>query len=308
LVTGGAGFIGSNIVARLVEMGESPRVIDNFATGRRENLEGLLAAIDLVEGDIRSLDACREACDGIDYVIHQAAIPSVPRSVEDPILSNEANVTGTLNVLLAARDAGVRRVVIASSSSVYGANPKLPKHESMTPAPISPYAASKLATEAYAGAFASVYDLETVCLRYFNVFGPRQDPKSQYAAVIPLFTELVLRGDAPTVFGDGEQSRDFTFVANVVDANLLATTAEGASGRVFNIACGACTTLNELLQHVNEILGTGIAAQYTAPRAGDVKHSLADIGAASEILGYEPKVAFRDGLERTIEWYKNGSA
>ena len=306
LVTGGAGFIGSNIVARLVGMGERPRVIDNFATGRRENLDGVLPSIDLIEGDITSLEACRGACDGIEYVLHQAAIPSVPRSVKDPIASNNANVTGTLNMLVAARDAGVRRMVIASSSSVYGANPKLPKHESMLPAPISPYAASKLATESYAGAFAAVYGLETVCLRYFNVFGPHQDPKSQYAAVIPLFVQSVLRGEAPTIFGDGEQSRDFTFVANVVDANLLAATAAGAAGHVFNIACGARTTLNELLQYINEILGTSTAAQYAEGRAGDVKHSLADIGAAREVLGYEPKVGFREGLERTVDWYKNG--
>ena len=308
LVTGGAGFIGSNIVAHLVEMGERPRVIDNFATGRRENLDGLLSSIDLIEGDITSLDTCREACGDVEYVLHQAALPSVPRSVRDPIGSNAANVTGTLNMLVAAKDAGVRRVVIASSSSVYGANPKLPKHESMPPAPISPYAASKLATEAYASGFYGAYGLETVCLRYFNVFGPHQDPNSQYAAVIPLFVESVVRAEPPTIFGDGEQSRDFSFVANVVDANLLAATAEGAAGGVFNIACGARASINDLLRYINESLGTNVAAKHTASRPGDVKHSLADIGAAREVLGYEPKVHFREGLERTIEWYKNGAA
>ncbi len=258
LVTGGAGFIGSNITRALLEAGDTVRVLDNFATGRRDNLSGIEGSIALFEEDIRDLEAIRPAFEGADYVLHQAALPSVPRSVKDPVSTTEANVNGTLNVLIAARDAGVKRVVMASSSSVYGSNPELPKHEGMRPLPISPYAASKLADEAYAASFTHVYGLETVCLRYFNVFGPRQDPTSQYAAVVPLFVTLLLRGERPTIFGDGEQSRDFTYVANVIQANIRAATSPGGSGQAFNIACGSRISLNELLAHLNDIIVTNI--------------------------------------------------
>ena len=306
LVTGGAGFIGSNIAHRLAADGVPIRVLDNFATGQRENLLGLGGRFQLIEADIADLDAIRPAFDGVDYVLHQAALPSVPRSVKDPAATTQANVTGTLNVLIAARDAGAKRVVVASSSSVYGKEPRLPKVEDMRPQPISPYAASKLATEAYAGAFYEVYGLETVCLRYFNVFGPRQDPTSQYAAVIPLFIKAMLKSERPTIFGDGEQSRDFTYVDNVVEANLLAAEAPNAAGRVLNIACGSRTTLNELVGTLNRILGTNIEPIYTDPRPGDVKHSLADISAAREVLRYEPQVDFETGLAKTVEWFGAG--
>ncbi|MBP8951847.1 MAG: SDR family oxidoreductase [Armatimonadetes bacterium] len=304
LVTGGAGFIGSNITRALLEAGDTVRVLDNFATGRRDNLSGIEESVALFEEDIRDLEAIRPAFEGADYVLHQAALPSVPRSVKDPVSTTEANVNGTLNVLIAARDAGVKRVVMASSSSVYGSNPELPKHEGMRPLPISPYAASKLADEAYAASFTHVYGLETVCLRYFNVFGPRQDPTSQYAAVIPLFVTLLLRGERPTIFGDGEQSRDFTYVANVIQANIRAATSPGGSGQAFNIACGSRISLNELLAHLNDIIGTNIEPIYTESRPGDVKHSLADISAAREAFGYDPQVSTREGLEHVVEWYR----
>lgn len=304
LVTGGAGFIGSNITRALLDAGDTVRVLDNFATGRRDNLSGIEESVALFEEDIRDLEAIRPAFEGADYVLHQAALPSVPRSVKDPVSTTEANVNGTLNVLIAARDAGVKRVVMASSSSVYGSNPELPKHEGMRPLPISPYAASKLADEAYAASFTHVYGLETVCLRYFNVFGPRQDPTSQYAAVIPLFVTLLLRGERPTIFGDGEQSRDFTYVANVIQANIRAATSPGGSGQAFNIACGSRISLNELLAHLNDIIGTNIEPIYTEARAGDVKHSLADISAAREAFGYDPQVSTREGLEHVVEWYR----
>jgi UDP-glucose 4-epimerase len=304
LVTGGAGFIGSNIVRELLSRGERVRVLDNFATGRRENLHDVGDQIELHEADIRDLGAIQPAFDGVDYVLHQAALPSVPRSVQDPVGTTETNVNGTLHVLLACRDAGVKRCVIASSSSVYGANPELPKHEGMRLLPISPYAASKFADEGYAAAFSHVFGLETVCLRYFNVFGPRQDPASQYAAVIPLFITAMLEGKQPTIFGDGEQSRDFTYVANVVSANLKAATASGGSGGAFNVACGERVTLNELVTHINDIMGTSIEPVHLEDRPGDVKHSLADITAARDAFGYEPVVGFRAGLERVVEWYR----
>ncbi len=305
LVTGGAGFIGSNLVRELLERGESVRVLDNFATGRQDNLADLTGCFELHEADIRDLEAIRPAFAGVDYVLHQAALPSVPRSVKDPVATTETNVNGTLNVLLACRDSGVKRCVIASSSSVYGANPELPKHEGMRLLPISPYAASKFATEGYAAAFHHVFGLETVCLRYFNVFGPRQDPQSQYAAVIPLFITAMLRGERPTIFGDGEQSRDFSYVANVVEANLLAATASGGAGQALNIACGERLSLNELIAHLNDILGTSIEPLYAEDRPGDVKHSLADISAAREAIGYNPVVTAREGLERVVEWYRS---
>ena len=303
LVTGGAGFIGSNIATELVERGETVRVLDNMATGRRENLAAIEDRIEFFERDIRDLEAIRPAFKGADFVLHQAALPSVPRSVKDPVTSNEVNVGGTLNVLIAARDAEVKRVVFASSSSVYGRNRELPKRESMLQQPISPYAGSKLAGESYLAAFHAVYGLETVALRYFNVFGPRQDPASQYAAVIPLFITAMMEGRQPTIFGDGEQSRDFSYIANVVHANILAANAEGGAGEVFNIACGRQASLNDLVRDLNEIRGTEIQPIYAEARVGDVKDSLADISRARETLGYEPVVHFREGLERAVEWY-----
>lgn len=304
LVTGGAGFIGSNLVASLVHRGAQVRVLDNFSTGRRENLADLAGDFEMVEADIRDLEAIRPAFEGVEFVLHQAAVPSVPRSVADPLTSHATNATGTVNVLLAAHDAGVRRVIVASSSSVYGDNPRLPKSEDMVPMSLSPYAASKVATEAYARTFWHVYGLETVCLRYFNVFGPRQDPASQYAAVIPKFITALLAGERPTIFGDGEQTRDFTYVGNAVQANLLATQAQGAAGGVFNIACGQRTSLNDLVRMLNELLGTDIEPIYEPARAGDVKHSLADVSAARSVLGYKPEVAFADGLRITMEAYQ----
>ena len=308
LVTGGAGFIGSNIVRELVARGEGVRVLDNFSTGRRENLAEVLNDIELIEGDVRDPSACRRAVAGVEYVLHQGAIPSVQRSVDDPSISNDANVSGTLNLLIAARDAGVRRVVYASSSSVYGDSPTLPKHEDMTPRPRSPYAVSKLAAEYYCQVFIEVYGLETVSLRYFNVFGPRQDPTSQYSAVIPLFVQAMLAGEPPVVYGDGLQSRDFTYVSNNVEANLLAATVPGVAGRVFNIACGKRYTLLDLIAMLNDILGTRIDPVFAPPRHGDVKHSLADIRLAQEQMSYTVDVDFETGLERTVTWYREHGA
>jgi len=304
LVTGGAGFIGSNIVEELVRRGERVRVLDNFSTGRRENLTLLLERVELIEGDLQDPAAVRQAVEGTDYVLHHAALPSVQRSVDDPLASNAANVTGTLNLLLAAREAGVKRVVYASSSAAYGDGPTLPKREDMLPQPKSPYAVSKLAGEHYCRVFAEVYRLETVSLRYFNVFGPRQDPASQYAAVIPLFIMSMLQSAPPAVYGDGLQSRDFTYVSNVVQANLLAAAAPGVAGRVFNVACGQQYTLLELIATLDEILGVQVPPVHTAPRPGDVRHSLADITAAQEALGYRTAVDFHEGLRRTVAWYR----
>jgi len=305
LVTGGAGFIGSNIVAELLQRGERVRVLDNFSTGRRENIAPFLEHIELIEGDLRDLDTCRRAARSVDYILHQGAVPSVQRSIDDPLATHNANANGTLNLLVAARDARVRRVVYASSSSIYGDSPTLPKREDMLQSPKSPYAVSKLAGEQYCRAFTGVYGLETVCLRYFNVFGPRQDPASQYSAVIPLFINAMLRSETPTIYGDGLQSRDFTYVANVVQANLLAATAPGdAVGRVFNIACGQRYTLLDLIATLNDILDTDINPVHTTPRSGDVRHSLADITAAQEALGYRFEVDFHAGLRRTVAWYR----
>lgn len=308
LVTGGAGFIGSNIVRELLARGQPVRVLDNFATGRRENLADVRDQIELVDADIRDLEAIRPSFEGVDYVLHQAAIPSVPRSVDDPVTTTEANVNGTLHVLMAARDAPVKRVVLASSSSVYGANPELPKHEDMRPLPISPYAASKLADEAYAAACYHVYGLKTVCLRYFNVFGPRQDPTSQYAAVIPLFIKSMLQGQRPVIFGDGEQSRDFTYVGNVVEANLMAAQSDCDGDAVFNVACGERYSLNDLVALLNEILGTTVEPTYDPPRPGDVKHSLADTSRIQAAVGHRPIVDFKRGLELTVEWYSSADS
>ena len=308
LVTGGAGFIGSHLAAGLLDRGHDVRILDNFATGRRSNVAAIGGEVELVEGDIQSYERAITAVRGCEVVFHQAALPSVPRSIQDPLTSNATNVIGTINVLLAARDEGVRRVVCASSSSVYGANPGLPKHEDMATLPISPYATAKLAGEGYCRSFGIGYGLDTVALRYFNVFGPRQDPTSQYAAVIPNFITALLAARAPTIYGDGEQSRDFTHVANVVQANLLAMDAEGVSGRVYNIAWGEEITLNQLVGELQGLIGTDVGPVYEPARPGDVKHSLADIGRARDELGYEPLVDLREGLRQTIAHYREPAA
>jgi nucleoside-diphosphate-sugar epimerase len=300
LVCGGAGFIGSHLVERLLEEGHEVRVIDSFVTGQRENLAHLPDA-ELVEGDVQSFERVHNASRDRELIFHEAALPSVPRSIADPLMTNVVNVTGTLNVLLAARDNGVRRVVYASSSSVYGANLALPKIESLQPRPVSPYAVSKLAAEGYCRAFSNVYGLESVVLRYFNVFGPRQNALSHYAAVVPRFVSAALEGRQPTIFGDGEQSRDFTFVENVVEANLLAMSAAGIAGEVFNVAYGAEYTVNELVRTLSRIVGSEIRPIYAGARTGDVERSLADIGHARKLLGYEPSVSFEDGLRVTVE-------
>jgi nucleoside-diphosphate-sugar epimerase len=307
LITGAAGFIGSSLVRALLERGEEVRGIDNFATGRRENLTEVANRIDFREADLLDLDAMHKACEGVDYVLHQAAIPSVPKSVLDPIGSNRANVDGTVNVLVAARDAKVKRVVYAASSSAYGDTPTLPKHEAMTPNPISPYAVAKLASELYMISFFRCYGLETVCLRYFNIFGPRQDPSSQYSGVLAKFSMQMLRGEQPTIFGDGETSRDFTFIDNAVSANLLACWAPAAecAGRVFNCATGRRVTLNETFEALKQLTGYKGSVKYAPERSGDIKHSLADISAAQKHLGYKVLVNFEDGLKRTVEWYKS---
>ncbi len=303
LVTGGAGFIGSHIVDELVRRGERVRVLDDFSTGKRENLASVAHRVELKGGDIRDVATVKAAMLGVDYVLHQAALPSVPRSVADPMTTNEVNVTGTLNVLMAAREANVKRVVYASSSSVYGNNPTLPKREDMSTNPLSPYAVSKLAGENYCRAFHQVYGLPMVALRYFNVFGPRQDPASQYSAVIPRFIASLLRGEPPTIYGDGTQSRDFTYVANVVQANLLACHREEAVGQVINVACGERYTLLDLCRELAELTGKTFQPTFAPPRAGDVKHSMAAIDRARQLLDYAPDVGWREGLLGTAEWH-----
>jgi UDP-N-acetylglucosamine/UDP-N-acetyl-alpha-D-glucosaminouronate 4-epimerase len=293
-----------HLVERLLGDGHDVRVLDNFATGRRENLAELLDDIELVEGDMQSYERVHTAVRGCEVVLHQAALPSVPRSVQDPLTSNATNATGTLNVLLASRDEGVRRVVFGSSSSIYGANPGLPKHEDMLPLPISPYAVAKLAGEGYCRSFHEVFGLETVSLRYFNVFGPRQDPLSQYAAVIPNFTTALLAGEAPVIYGDGEQSRDFTYVENVVEGNLLAMEAQGAAGKVYNVSAGVRLSLNELLDRLRALTGNDAEARYEDARPGEVRHSQADISRAGDELGYRPKVSVEEGLSRSVDWYR----
>jgi nucleoside-diphosphate-sugar epimerase len=300
LVTGGAGFIGSHLAERLCRDGHRVRVLDNFATGRRESLASIHDEVELVEGDVRSYEQVHRCVRGCELVFHQAALPSVPRSVQDPVTSHESNATGTLNVLLAARDEGVRRVIFASSSSVYGANRELPSREETPALPIAPYAVAKLAAENYCRAFSEVYGLETVSLRYFNVFGPRQDPLSEYAAVVPRFSAAMLDGRPPMVYGDGEQSRDFTYIDNAVEANLLAANASGVDGQVFNIACGEAITLNTLLEELRGITGSEVEAVHEAPRPGELRHSLADISRARETLGYEPAISLQKGLSRTV--------
>lgn len=307
LVTGGAGFIGSNLVRRLLGRGDRVRVLDNFSAGSHENLQGLQGELEVVDADIRDADACLSACKGMDAVSHQAAVGSVPRSIEDPVTTHDVNVTGTLNMLLAARDCSVKRLVFASSSSVYGDAPEEVKTEILPPRPLSPYAASKLAGEAYTCVFAKVYGLEAIALRYFNIFGPRQDPKSAYAAVVPRFATRLLGRKAPIIFGDGDQSRDFTYVENAVTANLLALECGSeASGRAYNIACGRSTSLNELLRLMRVALG-GKAADiepiHEPPRKGDVRESLASVDAARDALGYTPEVDIATGIRLTLDWY-----
>ncbi len=303
LVTGGAGFIGSNIVHELLHRGQRVRVLDDFSTGKKENLAAVWSQIEFIGGNVADEGIAALAVQGVDYVLHQAAIPSVQRSVDDPLATDNANVRGTLRLLVAARDAGVKRLVFASSSSVYGESPELPKREDMPTFPLSPYGVSKLAGECYCRAFHRVYGLPTVALRYFNVFGPRQDPLSQYAAVIPLFIAALRDGRRPTIYGDGLQSRDFSYVNNVVEANIRACEADGAIGEVFNVACQRQYSLLDLLRILNELLGTRIEPGFAPARAGDIKHSLADISKARQRMGYVPSVDFREGLARTVDWY-----
>jgi UDP-N-acetylglucosamine/UDP-N-acetyl-alpha-D-glucosaminouronate 4-epimerase len=303
-VTGGAGFIGSNIVEELLRRNETVKVIDNFSTGKRENIKAFKDRIEIIDADLATAPNLSQLLSGVEYVIHQAAIPSVPKSIIDPMRSHEANVNGTLRLLLACRDAGVKRLVYASSSSLYGDSPTLPKNEAMLPNPLSPYGAQKLFGELYCQVFTKAYGLETVSLRYFNVFGPRQDATSQYSGVLALFIPAVLQDRRPTIYGDGLQSRDFTYVQNVVEANLLACHVPGNAGQVFNVACGERITVNSMLQQINAILNRTIEPVYAEARAGDIKHSQADITRAKEHLGYEPKVSFEEGLRRTIHWYR----
>lgn len=307
LVTGGAGFIGSHITEALAQRGDTVRVLDNLSTGHRSNLDAFKDQVEFMEGSITDSETVARAVDGIDFIFHQAALASVPRSVKKPLDTNEACVTGTLNVLDQARQAGVQRVVYAASSSAYGDQPFSSKRESDIPAPLSPYAVAKLAGEHYCHAFYRTYGLETVCIRYFNVFGPRQDPNSPYSAVIPLFITRLLNGESPLLYGNGEQTRDFTYVANVVHGNLLACErpAERVAGRTFNVANGRTTSLLKLLELLNEYLGTNITPQFEPPRPGDVRDSLADITQARKQLGYDPPVSFEEGLRRSIDFYKN---
>jgi nucleoside-diphosphate-sugar epimerase len=307
LVTGGAGFIGSNLVAELLARGHGVRVLDNFSTGHRHNLAHVEGDIELIEGDLRSYERVHHAVRGCEVVFHQGALPSVPRSVQDPITTSEVNVGGTLNVLLNARDEGVRRLIFASSSSIYGDAPGFPRTEDAAPMPLAPYPVSKLAAEQYCRVFSSVYGLATVCLRYFNVFGRRQDPASQYSAVIPRFITAMRAGQAPTIYGTGRQSRDFTHIDNAVAANLLAMDAPDAWGQVFNVACGTPHSLNELVELLNRILGSEIEPVRGAPRPGDVERSWADISRAEKVLGYEPVVDFERGIRMTVESFDDAA-
>lgn len=305
LVTGGAGFIGSNIVKELLSQGFFVRAVDNLSTGKKENIAEFLdnPNFEFIEADLTSLDNCKKAVSGVNFVLHEAAVPSVPRSIENPIASNNSNIDATLNMLVAARDEKVEKFVFASSSSIYGDNPDLPKQEDFPPRPISPYALTKYAGERYCQIFWKIYGLPTVCLRYFNVFGPKQNPDSQYSAVIPKFIKLFLKGERPVILGDGNQSRDFTFVDNVVLANILAANAKEGNGEVFNIALSGRTSLNDLVNMLKDITEKNIDAEYKEARQGDVMHSLADISKAKNILGYQPKVSFKDGLIKTVKWY-----
>jgi UDP-glucose 4-epimerase len=306
LVTGGAGFIGSNLTEVMLQRGLFVRVLDDFSTGKRENLVfgKRYPSLEIIEGDIRESSTCREAVKGMEYIFHQAALPSVQRSVEDPGTSNAVNTGGTLNILLAAKEGGVKRVIYASSSSIYGDTPTLPKHEEMPSHPLSPYALQKYIGEQYCRLFHQLYGLETVSLRYFNIFGPKQDPNSVYSAVIPRFIDALIQGRPPIIFGDGEQSRDFTYVENVVQANLLAMSAERLHGEAINIACGERTSLNQLFRVLRDILGSKQSPVYEEPRKGDVRHSLADIRKGKELINYEPKVGIEVGLKKTVEFFR----
>jgi nucleoside-diphosphate-sugar epimerase len=307
VVTGGAGFIGSHLVEELVRRGDRVRVVDSLITGHRRNLAGV-PDVEIVEGDLADFEVAKRGLAGADYVLHQAAIPSVPRSIQDPIGANRANVDATVNVLVAARDAGARRVVFAGSSSIYGNAPSSPKHEDMPARPLSPYALQKLVGEQYMQMFTTLYGLETVSIRYFNVFGPRQDPSSPYSGVISLFITALLAGKRPTIYGDGGQTRDFTYVANVVDGVLKAATAPGASGESINVATGQSISLNQLFATLRTILGVASEPIYAEPRAGDVRDSLADLGKARRLLGYAPTVSFEDGLKQTVAWYRESTS
>ncbi len=305
LVTGGAGFIGSNLVEAILAGGAHVRVIDDFSSGRRENLEEFEGRFDLIEGCITDPGACNEACADVDFVLHQAAVPSVQRSVEDPLRTHHVAATGTLNVLVAAKDAGVKRVVVAGSSSAYGDTPELPKRETMVPRPRSPYAVAKLTGEQYARCFPDIFGLETVVLRYFNVFGPRQDPNSLYSAVIPLFFAHAIEGKGPMINGDGGQTRDFTYISNVVQANLKSCTApSGAVGQVFNVGCGDRISVNRLWEVISTVVGVDIPAQYREARMGDVRDSLADLAEIRKLVGYDPTVSLEEGLEKTYAWFR----
>lgn len=304
LVTGGAGFIGSNICRKLLSQGCFVRVVDNLLTGKKSNLAGIIYKLEFIEADIGVEKIARNAVKDIDFCLHQAALPSVPRSVDDPAATHRHCLDATFTLLLAARDAGIKRFVYASSSSAYGDTPTLPKVETMSPQPLSPYAVAKLAGEYYCSVFYNVFGLQTISLRYFNVFGPHQDPTSQYAAAIPAFVTAILKDKPPTVFGDGLQSRDFTYVDNVVEANILAARAKHTKGEVINIACGKAVTVNEIIEVINNLLGKDVKPIYTDPRPGDVKHSLADISLAKKLIGFAPKVSFRQGLEKAIDWYR----
>jgi UDP-glucose 4-epimerase len=306
LVTGGAGFIGSNLAEASLKMGHQVRVLDNLSTGKRENLvfDEVYPFLEMIEGDICDLTTCQKAMEGIEYVFHQAAIPSVQRSVEDPLTSHTVNTGGTLNLLIAARDAGVRRVIYAASSSAYGDTPTLPKKEEMVPNPLSPYALQKFIGEEYCRLFFQLYGLETISLRYFNIFGPKQDPNSIYSAVIPKFIDALVSGHSPVIFGDGEQSRDFTYIDNVVHANLLAMNAERTQGEVVNVACGRRVSLNQLVKILQDIIGSNVSSHYEEPRKGDVIHSLADIKRVKTVLNYNPRVGIEEGLRRTVEFFK----
>ncbi|MHC4084715.1 MAG: SDR family oxidoreductase [Planctomycetota bacterium] len=304
LVTGGAGFIGSNISKKLVSDGCFVRIVDNLITGKKSNLKDFIDKIEFIEADMGDEEVARTAMKGIDVVVHQGALASVPRSIDDPAATHKHCVDATFTLLLAARDAGIKRFVYASSSSVYGDTPTLPKVETMLPQPLSPYAVGKLVGEYYCSVFYKVFNLETISLRYFNVFGPHQDPASQYAAAIPAFVTAILKDTPPTVFGDGLQSRDFTYIDNVVEANLLAARAEHTAGDVVNIACAQAVTVNETIEIINDTVGKSIKPIYKDPRLGDVKHSLADISKAEKIIGFRPKVPFKQGLQLAIDWYR----
>ena len=308
LVTGGAGFIGSNLCKELLARGHHVKVIDNLSTGKMINISPFIDKIEFINGDLRFIKDAKNACHDVDYIFHEAALPSVARSVEDPVATNDSNISGTLNLLVAAKEAKVKRVVYAGSSSVYGNSQVLPKKEDMKPEPLSPYAVSKLTGEYYCSVFSSLYGIETVTIRYFNVFGPNQDPSSQYSGVISIFITKLLQGKNPTILGDGRQSRDFTFVKNVVEGNILAATVPLAAGKIINIACGGRIDLNQLVSNLNEILNSNIQPVYADERPGDVKHSQADISLARKILGYNPVCSFKDGLIETVKWYKNSAA